>query len=330
MSSLLFLTRTAALFLSLYPPSSLSFSRRGWNSWDSSCAHDPAGNSDEARTLVVADYMQRHLKKSGYTLLTIDEGWYWFGGQQSTNASLDGNGLPAPRTDQYPSAANGAGFGPLAATLQGTYGLDLGVWTMRGIPRAAAAARLPIAGSTFTCDQAVDAAAPNACAWNGYTFGCAVNASTGRCVDAAVAYYKSLAALYKRWGIRFVKVDCMWGGRFQGSYDADVIAFTEAFRDAGGMEVSMSPGVGVSAQNISFLADNRLAVQTRVTDGACAVALLPWGAALELAPPLAGLCWPAPLRGCRCCAPSLPPFSPPHLPSLSCPARQTSGTPGTR
>jgi alpha-galactosidase len=256
-------TVLASLLLNLV----VATSRRGWNSWDSSCAHDPAGNSDEARTLAVAAYMRDNLLPSGYSLLTIDEGWYWYGGQQSTNASLDGNGLPAPRADQYPSAAGGAGFAPLAAQLAGM-GLDLGVWTMRGIPRAAAAARLPIAGSSFTCDQAVDAQQPNACGWNGYTYGCAVNASSGRCVDAAVAYYASLAALYKRWGLRFVKVDCMWGGPTQGAYDADVVAFTEAFRDAGGMEVSMSPGGGVSAENITFLADNRLAVQTRVTNGA--------------------------------------------------------------
>jgi alpha-galactosidase len=263
---------SALLIAGLFLSQVNGMSRRGWNSWDSSCAHDPAGNSDEARTLSVAAYMRDYLAPSGYNLLTVDEGWYWYGGQQSTNASLDGNGLPSPRLDQYPSAANGAGFGPLAATLQGTYGLDLGVWTIRGIPRAAAAARLPIAGSSYTCDQAVDVQKPNSCSWDGYCYGCAVNASTGRCVDAAVAYYKSLAALYKRWGIRFVKVDCMWGGPTQGSYDADVIAFTEAFRDEGGIEISMSPGGGVSAQNISYLAANRLAVQTRVTDGSCSTA----------------------------------------------------------
>lgn len=259
--------------------------RRGWNSWDSSCAYDPAGNSDETRTLEVASYMHSNLLPFNYTLLTIDEGWYWFGGQQSTNASLDGNGLPAPRPDQYPSAAQGAGFTALAAQLAGL-GLDLGVWTMRGIPRAAAAARLPIAGSPYTCDQAVDLNRPNACAWNGYTYGCALN-SSGLCVEAAVAYYESLAALYKRWGIKFVKVDCMWGP----NYDGDIIAFTEAFRNVGGIEVSMSPGAGVSAQNISFLSENRLAVQTRVTDGA-------WGGCSALPGSLGGRCQARPPPNC--------------------------------
>ena len=242
----------------------LALSRRGWNSWDSTCASDPSGNSNESRTLAVAQYMHDELLPFGWDLLTIDEGWYWFGGMQSTNASLDAFGRPTPREDEYPSAAGGAGFGPLAARVA-ALGLDLGVWSMRGIPRVAAARRLPIAGSAFTCDMAVDPQRPNVCEWNGYTFGCAINATTGGCVDAAVAYYESVAALYKSWGLRFVKVDCMWGGPFQGSYDADVVAFTEAFRGSG-IEISMSPGGGVSAQNLTFLAKNRLAVMTRVTN----------------------------------------------------------------
>jgi len=252
------------LLLAAAPPPALSSSPRGWNSWDSSCSTDPAGNSNETRTLAVATYMAANLLPFGYDLLTIDEGWYWFGGMHDTNASLDAFGRPAPREDEYPSAAGGAGFAPLAASVA-ALGLDLGVWTMRGIPRVAAARKLPIAGSAFTCDMAVDTQRPNACAWNGYTYGCAINASTGGCVDAAVAYYASVAALYKSWGLRFVKVDCMWGGPAPGAYDADVVAFTEAFRGTG-IDISMSPGGGVSAQNVSFLADNRLAVMTRVTN----------------------------------------------------------------
>jgi len=239
-----------------------ALSRRGWNSWDSTCAQDPHGNSNETRTLKVAQYMHDNLLSSGWDLLTVDEGWAWFGGMQSSNASLDGFGRPVPRPDQYPSAAGGAGFAPLAAQVA-ALGLDLGVWSMRGIPRAAVAAKMPIAGSPYTCDMAVDLGRPNVCGWNGYTFGCTLNASTGLCVDAAVAYYESLVALYVSWGLRFVKVDCMWGGPAPGQYDADLIAFTEAFRDNSHIELSISPGGGVSAANVSFLAENRLAVQVR-------------------------------------------------------------------
>jgi hypothetical protein len=193
----------------------------------------------------------------GYDLCVIDECWYRFGGMQSSNASLDAFSRPAPRVNEYPSAAGGAGFAPLAAAL----GLDLGVWTMRGIPRMAAAAKLPIAGSAYTCDEAVNPSRPNACSWNGYTYGCAINSTTGLCVDAAVAYYASVAALYKSWNLAFVKVDCMWGGPSPGSFDSDLVAFTTAFRDVG-IEISVSPGGGVSPQNVTFFAENKLAVQT--------------------------------------------------------------------
>ena len=261
--------RLASLSLLALLPLSSAASKRGWNSWDNTDSIDPSGNSNETRTLRVAAYMHDNLLPHGYTLLTVDEGWYWYGSMQSTNASLDANGRPYPRADEYPSAAGGAGFGPLAAQLS-ALGLDMGVWTIRGIPRAAAAARLPIADSPYTCDMAVDLAKPNTCNWNGYTYGCAVNSTSGLCVDAAVAYYESVAALYSSWGIKFVKGDCFWGGQFQGQYDADVIAFTEAFR-ARGIQISLSPGGHVSPQNLTFLTENKLAVQTRVTDGACAV-----------------------------------------------------------
>jgi len=252
----------AALLAAAASAAAAAHARRGWNSWDSESASDPHGNCNETKTLAVAAYLAAHLAPSGFTLLTIDEGWAWYGGMQSTNASLDAYGRPTPRVDQYPSAAGGAGFRPLAAQVK-ALGLELGLWHMRGIPRTAAAARTPIAGSAYTADEAVDPARPNACGWNGYTFGCAVGAD-GRCVPAARAYYASVAALYLEWGVSFVKVDCMWGGA-PGQYDADVVAFTEAFRGTG-IDVSMSPGGGVSAANVTFLAANQLAVQTRVTN----------------------------------------------------------------
>jgi hypothetical protein len=95
------------LFVHLLVTGSGAKSRRGWNSWDSTCVSDPAGNSNETRTLAVARYMATSLLPSGWDLLTIDEGWYWYGGMHDTNASLDGFGRPYPRPDQYASAAGG-------------------------------------------------------------------------------------------------------------------------------------------------------------------------------------------------------------------------------
>ena len=69
------------------------------------------------------------------------QGWAKKDGQILT----DEFGRPAPNVDMYPSAAGGKGLKPLADALRGR-GLQLGLWYMRGVPRSAAAARMPILG----------------------------------------------------------------------------------------------------------------------------------------------------------------------------------------
>lgn len=236
---------------------------RGYNSWDSFVNPDPHGNANESETLRIAEFMSATLLPHGFDTLTVDEGWYWFGGMQSTNASLDAFGRPSPRVDQYPSAAGGKGFAPLAAKLA-TLGLKMGVWTVRGIPHMAVSSRLPIAGSAYTADEAVNPAAPNQCSWNGACMGCALAPGGERCNDAALAYYASVAALYASWGVDYVKLDCFWGGPTPSAYDADLLAATGAFTSAG-LTVSLSPGIGVTPGNISFLSSRGLASLSRVT-----------------------------------------------------------------
>ena len=48
-------------------------------------------------------------------------------------------------------------------------GIKLGVWSIRGIPRAAADGKLPIAGSPFTADQA--AVHDRDCTWSTLNYG---------------------------------------------------------------------------------------------------------------------------------------------------------------
>ena len=135
----------------------------------------------------------------GYDHAVIDGGWY----SNGNGPNLDANGRPNPRADIFPSSADGAGFAPLAAQIHGL-GLRFGVWTIRGIPKAAVQARLPIAGSPFTADEAADTSNSSLCSWDSDNFG-VLNNSAGR------AYYASLAALYAGWGIDIVKIDCMVG-----------------------------------------------------------------------------------------------------------------------
>ena len=69
---------------------------------------------------------------------------------------MDGNGILIPAVNRFPSSADGAGFKPLADWVH-EQGLKFGIHIVRGIPREAVKANLPIAGSKF---HAVDAAEP--------------------------------------------------------------------------------------------------------------------------------------------------------------------------
>ncbi len=78
-------------------------------------------------------------------------------------------------------------------------GLHLGLWFMRGVPRSAAAARLPIFGSS-TSSRAVDAVRyDKSCFWSTSCYG------TNYPSSAAAEYYRSLGALLNDWGVGYVK-----------------------------------------------------------------------------------------------------------------------------
>jgi hypothetical protein len=139
---------------------------------------------------------------------THPDGWWYDGGGK--NPSLDAWGRPTPYVSQYPSAADGRGFFNLSSNVH-NLGLRFGVWTVRGIPRAAVAAKTPIEGSPFTADEAASPATP--CNWSSTCYGCAtVPEADGllRCNAAAYAYYRSLARWYVTQGVDVVKMDCMF------------------------------------------------------------------------------------------------------------------------
>ena len=118
----------------------------------------------------------------GFDLVTIDGGW---------SDRIDGNGR------QLPSASL-SGDGVLASLAGAVHalGLRLGVWTIRGIPRAAVERKLPIADSAFTADMA--ARLDTNCSWDADNVGVAAN-------DPGRAYYASVAGLYKSRGVDFFK-----------------------------------------------------------------------------------------------------------------------------
>jgi len=200
----------------------------GWNSWDSY-----GQTIDEAHFKASADWMAKHLKKFGWQYMVIDEGWYVqnLGVDPKTftfQMTDDGRFVPVPA--RFPSAANNAGFKPVADYVH-SLGLKFGLHIIRGIPREAVARNLPIAGSTFHAADAADQS--DACPWNAYNWGVKAN-------DAGQAYYDSIVKLYAEWGVDFIKADCIADHPYKPE---EIRMLSTAIKNSGRkMVLSLSPG----------------------------------------------------------------------------------------
>ena len=169
----------------------------GWNSWDA-----------YGLTIDEADFKANvteltKLHAYGWTYAVIDEGWYMgnpFGDKLAhRDYAMDAHGLSIPALKRFPSSTGEQGFKPLADWVH-AQGLKFGIHIVRGIPKQAVDANLSIAGSSFHAVDAADTA--DTCAWDDGTYGVRDNA-------AGQAYYDSMLALYARWGVDFLKVDCI-------------------------------------------------------------------------------------------------------------------------
>ena len=140
------------------------------------------------------------------------------------------NGLLIPVPARFPSAADGAGFRPLADWLH-AQGLKFGIHIVRGIPRQVVAANLPIAGTQFHAADAADTTSP--CPWDEGNWGVKDNA-------ADQAYYDSMLKLYAYWGVDFLKVDCIATNPYRPT---EIRQIAEAIRKTGRpIVLSLSPG----------------------------------------------------------------------------------------
>ena len=208
-----------------YPP-------MGWNSWD---CYGAAVTEDIVRQN--ADYMAKHLKGCGWEYVVVDIQWY-----QPTAATheyipfaplcMDEYGRLLPAENRFPSAANGAGFKPLADYVH-SLGLKFGIHIMRGLPRQAAHRHLPILGSGKTCAQVAN---PNSiCAWNPDMYGLKCE------LPEAQDYYNSIFQLYAQWGVDFVKCDDI--AREYPHCQREIELISTACRNCGrDMVLSLSPG----------------------------------------------------------------------------------------
>jgi hypothetical protein len=182
----------------------------GWNSWDA-----------YGLTITEAQFRANverlaSIRAKGWSYAVIDEGWYManpFGADlKARQYRLDEYGRLDPVVDRFPSAADGQGLKALSAWTH-AQGLKFGIHIVRGIPKDAVDANLPIAGSSFHAADAADRAAT--CPWDDGNYGIADNA-------AGQAYYDSLLRQYADWGVDFLKVDCIADHPYRASEIAQI------------------------------------------------------------------------------------------------------------
>lgn len=172
----------------------------GWNSWD---CFGPTVIEDEVKAN--ADYMAEKLASYGWEYVVVDIRWFVendkAGGYNQTNPIyvLDRWGRYTPALNRFPSAADGVGFKALADYVH-ERGLKFGIHLMRGLPKVAAAQKLPVKGTDgITCDMI--ASTDSACTW------LADNYKVDYRKPGAQEYYNSCFELYAEWGVDFVKID---------------------------------------------------------------------------------------------------------------------------
>jgi alpha-galactosidase len=202
----------------------------GWNSWD--CF---ATTVTEAQIRAETSVMKEKLAAHGWNLITVDIQWYepnatGFDYRKGAKLDMDEWGRLMPALNKFPSAADGKGFKPLADYIH-SLGLKFGVHLLRGIPRQAVAAKMPIKGTGFTAADIAETG--NICQWNGDMYG--VDMSK----PGAQEYYDSVFDQFAAWGIDFVKVDDL----SRPYHQAEIEAIRKAIDHTGRPIVfSTSPG----------------------------------------------------------------------------------------
>src|ERR1700678_3038976 len=177
----------------------------GWNSWD---AYGLTITEDQFRANVKVE--ANTLKSFGWTYAVIDEGWFLKNPEDRPRPDLlkyqiDANGRYIPVPARFPSSiATGAAPETASFKALGDYvhsqGLKFGIHIVRGIPRVAVDANLPIADSAFHATDAADTS--DACPWDPTNWGI-------KNTPAGQAWYDSLLTQYASWGVDLLKVDCI-------------------------------------------------------------------------------------------------------------------------
>ena len=212
----------------------------GWNSWD--CYGTTV---TEAEVKANADYMAQHLKQHGWQYVVVDIQWSEthpkaHGYRPDAQLAMDEYGRLIPAVNRFPSSAGGRGFRPLADYIHGL-GLRFGIHIMRGIPRQAVKANLPVFGGSARAAGIADTA--SVCPWNSDMYG--VDLSRPGAQD----YYDSLLKMYADWGVDYIKADDI----ARPAHREEIAALHRAIGKTGRpIVLSLSPGPAM-IKDVAFL-----------------------------------------------------------------------------
>jgi len=213
----------------------------GWNSWDSYGL-----TITEAQFKANVDVEAARLKPAGYTYAVVDEGWYLANPEaadkhpDALDYRMDANGRYQPSLNRFATAQGDEGFAPLAKYVHAK-GLKFGIHIIRGVPKLAVKANLPVAGSSFHAADLAETS--DNCPWNPDNFGVKNNA-------AGQAWYDAMFQQYASWGVDYVKVDCI----ASHPYKADEIAMIHNAIVKTGRPIilSLSPGPAPLENAVAF------------------------------------------------------------------------------
>jgi len=215
----------------------------GWNSWD---AYGTTVN--EAEVKANADYMSQHLKAHGWQYVVVDIQWSEpnakaHGYRADAELAMDAYGRLIPAENRFPSAAGGHGFKPLADYVH-QLGLKFGIHIMRGIPRQAVRANLPVFGGNVKAADVADQ--HSICPWNSDMYGVDMSRPGGQ------AYYDSIVKLYADWGVDYIKADDI----ARPVHREEIAALHRAIAKTGrSIVLSLSPGPA-TIKDLAFLQEN--------------------------------------------------------------------------
>ena len=217
-------------------PKTTTYPPRGWNSFDSYGAY-----CHEAAAFANLETFAEKLVPHGYEFFTLDIAWYaeyplrpgtlFPAVGRANDIHLDAWGRPLPSKAYFPN-----GFEKLIARAH-ELGIKFGLHLMRGIPRQAVRANLPILDTAY---GAADVANPDdVCAWGDEFMWGMHHRHPG-----AQAYYDSLIGLMAKWGVDFLKYDDIT------NHPLDMRAVRTAIERSGRpIVLSLSPGNQVQPAN---------------------------------------------------------------------------------